>query len=106
MMASHREEVVERVVVHSSLPRPGVSVAEAASRVAVGPPKGHGKERLLCFLEPFDVHAEEKGTERRIGQHPRIERVEDGAHRRGPADVVIESHLEITAAESTMPVTG
>jgi hypothetical protein len=87
------EEVVERLFVHASLPRPDVSVMQAPSGIGVGAAHCHGKESFLNLLESFNVHAEEEGAERRIRQHSGVERVEGGTNRRGAADVLIESHV-------------
>src|SRR5262249_38892438 len=94
------DEAVEHFVARSPLSRPGVSVLEAPSRVSVGASKGHSEETFLRLFESFDVYPEEKGTERRISQHPGIERVEDGTDRRRPADFVVESHLEISGTRA------
>src|SRR5205814_4347879 len=93
-----REEVVEYVVVHSSEPRPRVSVREAPSRIGIGAAQRACKETFLSGLEPFDVHAQEKGAEGCIGDHSRIERVEGRSDRTGPADVVVQSQMSQSPA--------
>src|SRR5215813_10728105 len=102
----HVEEVVEHGVVCSPLPRSDVDITKGPSRMRVRATERHRKERLLRFLESFDIHAQEEGAERRIGEHPRVERVEGCAHHRGPADVVVKRHIEVSPTEDqTVTVT-
>src|SRR5262245_44861766 len=95
------DDAVEHFGARSPFPRPAVSALNAPSGVSAGASKGHSEETFLRLFESFDVYPEEKGSERRIRQPPAIERVEDGTDRRRPADVVVESHLEISELELT-----
>src|SRR5215468_4268342 len=98
----HVQEVVEHGVVRSPLPRSDVSITKGPFRMGVRATKRDRKERLLRFLESFDIHTQEESAERRIGEHPRVERFEGSAHYRGPADVVVKRHVDISPTEDQM----